>query len=100
MSEEKNYFAKGVEWPVIGFMAVVHIVPVVLCILYPSWPGVVSFLILYLITGLGVTIGYHRKLTHSSFDSPMWVNKVLAVMGLLSGEGPPVFLGSLAPKAS
>lgn len=98
MSEEKNYFAKGVEWPVIGFMAVVHIVPVVLCILYPSWPGVVSFLILYLITGLGVTIGYHRKLTHSSFDSPMWVNKVLAVMGLLSGEGPPVFWVALHRK--
>jgi len=46
---------------------------------------------LLILTGLGVTVGYHRLLTHGSFQTKSWVAKVLTVCGLLSGEGPPIF---------
>jgi stearoyl-CoA desaturase (delta-9 desaturase) len=98
MKNNNDRFANGIEWPVMVFMVVVHLLAIALCFLYPSFEGLVMFLILYLITGLGVTVGYHRKLTHSSFDSANWVNNVLAVMGLLSGEGPPIFWVSLHRK--
>jgi stearoyl-CoA desaturase (delta-9 desaturase) len=42
----------------------------------------------YVLTGLGVTIGYHRLLTHRSFEAPRPVRALLAVLGSMSVEGP------------
>jgi stearoyl-CoA desaturase (delta-9 desaturase) len=41
----------------------------------------------YIVTGLGVTVGYHRLLTHRSFDAPPLVRSFLAVLGSMSVEG-------------
>ncbi len=46
------------------------------------------FLIFYVITGLGVTIGFHRLLTHRSFESPSAVRVVFAVAGSMALQGP------------
>jgi fatty-acid desaturase len=72
-------------------LGVVHAAALVLGILFFTWQGAILAIALYLVNGLGVTVGYHRRLTHQSFDAPPWMDKVLAVAGLLSGEGPPVF---------
>jgi stearoyl-CoA desaturase (Delta-9 desaturase) len=42
---------------------------------------------LYLVTGLGVTIGFHRLLTHRSFTAAPALRVVLAVAGSMSFEG-------------
>src|SRR3954462_1079121 len=42
---------------------------------------------LYLITGLGVTVGFHRLLTHRSFQTHPWVERTFAVLGSLSVQG-------------
>jgi stearoyl-CoA desaturase (delta-9 desaturase) len=41
----------------------------------------------YLVTGLGVTIGFHRLLTHRSFTAAPALRVVLAVAGSMSFEG-------------
>ncbi len=87
--------ANGLEWPIVAFLGAVHALALILCVAFPSWQGLVVLVALYLITGLGVTVGYHRKITHQSFRSPQWVEYVLAVLGLLSGEGPPVFWAAI-----
>ncbi len=46
------------------------------------------FLIMYLPTGFGVTIGFHRMLTHRSFKTSAWMRGLLAVMGTMAVEGP------------
>lgn len=43
---------------------------------------------LYLITGFGVTIGYHRFATHRGFQSGPVVEFVLLVLGSMAVEGP------------
>ncbi len=48
---------------------------------------VVLLVTLYLFTGLGITVGYHRLLTHRAFDAPMWVKGVFAVAGSMAIEG-------------
>jgi stearoyl-CoA desaturase (Delta-9 desaturase) len=59
-----------------------------------SWEGllrpsdVVVFGILYVLTGLGVTVGFHRHLTHRSFKTRPAVRAVLAVLGSAAIEGP------------
>jgi len=41
----------------------------------------VLFFILYLVTGLGITVGYHRLAAHRSFDCPDWVKVLLLIAG-------------------
>jgi stearoyl-CoA desaturase (Delta-9 desaturase) len=49
---------------------------------------VAIFLALYVPTGLGVTVGFHRLLTHRSFTTFPWMRGILAVLGTMSVEGP------------
>ena len=41
----------------------------------------------YLFTGLGVTIGFHRLLTHGSFRTPQWVKVTFATAGSMAVQG-------------
>ncbi|MBI2826119.1 MAG: fatty acid desaturase [Planctomycetia bacterium] len=54
-----------------------------------TWKGLLLTLILGWFTGaVGITLGYHRCLTHGSFSSYQWVRRTLAFIGGLAGEGP------------
>jgi stearoyl-CoA desaturase (Delta-9 desaturase) len=52
------------------------------------WRDVAIFLIMYVPTGLGVTVGFHRLLTHRSFKTSSWLRGLLAVLGTMAVEGP------------
>jgi fatty-acid desaturase len=57
-----------------------------------SWPGFVAFLILYFMTGcLGVTLCYHRLLSHRSFKTHKLIRGFLMLCGTLSFEGAPAW---------
>ena len=43
--------------------------------------------VMYLLTGLGITVGYHRLLTHRAFQSYPWVERTFAVLGSMSVQG-------------
>jgi stearoyl-CoA desaturase (Delta-9 desaturase) len=43
--------------------------------------------VMYLLTGLGVTVGFHRLLTHRAFQTYKWFERVWAVLGSLAVEG-------------
>ncbi|HEV3318619.1 MAG TPA: acyl-CoA desaturase [Solirubrobacteraceae bacterium] len=55
-------------------------------LLRPS--DLVVFAIMYLLTGLGVTVGFHRLFTHRSFKTSPALRGVFAVMGSAAIEGP------------
>ena len=46
-----------------------------------SWLAWAQFFIMYIITGLGITVGYHRLLAHRSFACPTWVKGVILIAG-------------------
>jgi stearoyl-CoA desaturase (Delta-9 desaturase) len=46
------------------------------------------FLAFYTVAGLGVTVGFHRLLTHQSFKAKPWASNVLAVAGSMAIQGP------------
>jgi stearoyl-CoA desaturase (Delta-9 desaturase) len=48
---------------------------------------VAIFGVMYLITAVGVTVGFHRLLTHRAFQSYKWVERSFAVLGSLSVQG-------------
>ena len=47
----------------------------------------VVLVVMYLITALGITVGFHRLLTHRAFASYPWVERTFAVLGSLSVQG-------------
>ncbi|TDD78019.1 acyl-CoA desaturase [Actinomadura darangshiensis] len=53
-----------------------------------SWADVAIAVTGYVITGFGVTVGFHRYLTHGSFKAGRPLRTALAVAGSLSIEGP------------
>jgi stearoyl-CoA desaturase (Delta-9 desaturase) len=52
------------------------------------WHDLVVFLIVYAITGLGVTVGFHRLLTHRGFDTSPFMRGAFAAAGSMAVEGP------------
>jgi stearoyl-CoA desaturase (delta-9 desaturase) len=52
------------------------------------WPDLIVLGIMYTLTGLGVTVGFHRLLTHRSFKTTRGVRALLAVLGSMAVEGP------------
>jgi stearoyl-CoA desaturase (Delta-9 desaturase) len=52
------------------------------------WSDLVVFAITYLPIGLGVTVGFHRLLTHRSFKTSPFLRGVLAALGSAAIEGP------------
>jgi stearoyl-CoA desaturase (delta-9 desaturase) len=44
--------------------------------------------VMYLLTALGVTVGYHRLFTHRSFEAAVPLQYVLAVLGSMAAQGP------------
>jgi stearoyl-CoA desaturase (Delta-9 desaturase) len=52
------------------------------------WPDLVVLAITYLLTGLGVTVGFHRLFTHRSFKTSQPLRALLAVLGSAAIEGP------------
>lgn len=42
----------------------------------------------YALTGLGITLGYHRLLTHRSFRVPKWLEYTWAILGSMALQGP------------
>jgi stearoyl-CoA desaturase (delta-9 desaturase) len=52
------------------------------------WRDIAIFLIMYIPVGLGVTVGFHRLLTHRSFKTSAPMRGLLGVLGTMSVEGP------------
>src|SRR5256714_1019014 len=53
-----------------------------------SWVHLGLLLGMYVLTGLGITIGYHRLFTHKAFEARLPLKPPLAVLGSMAVEGP------------
>jgi len=71
----------------------------VLCSLYAlwtlghdpvTWREVALFAGLYVLTGLGTTLGLHRLLTHRSFETSPAVKLVFLILGAMANQGRPI----------
>jgi stearoyl-CoA desaturase (delta-9 desaturase) len=69
--------------PFIGFLAAM----VLLWEEFVGWTNLAILVGAYILTGIGVTVGYHRLLTHRSFKTFPVVRYGLAVLGSLAIEG-------------
>ncbi len=54
-----------------------------------TWTDVIIGAVFYVISGLGITVGFHRYLTHGSFKAKRWLRVTLAVAGAMAIQGAP-----------
>jgi stearoyl-CoA desaturase (Delta-9 desaturase) len=52
-----------------------------------DWTDLGILAAMYLITAVGITVGFHRLLTHRAFQTYAWLERTFAVMGSLAVEG-------------
>ena len=72
---------------IVPFLAVIVAIPIA----WGGWLGwsdVLIMVVMYAISGHGVTVGFHRLFTHKSFKPNRAVKIALAVAGSLAIEGP------------
>ncbi len=74
----------GVMLPFLGFVAAV----VLLWNTLVDWSDLAVMLLMYVSSGYGVTLGFHRLLTHRSFQTFKPVEYTLAILGSIAVQGP------------
>jgi stearoyl-CoA desaturase (delta-9 desaturase) len=57
--------------------------------------AVLVFIFSYFWHGFGVTIGYHRLITHHSFRCPKWIEYAFVLPGYLAFEGTPIWWAAI-----
>ncbi|MBV8859348.1 MAG: fatty acid desaturase [Acidobacteria bacterium] len=74
---------------------VVNLTTTVLACVLPfyfySRSAIAAFLAFYMVTSLGLTLGYHRLFAHRSFEVPRWLAYVIASCGYLAIQRGPIF---------
>jgi stearoyl-CoA desaturase (delta-9 desaturase) len=53
-----------------------------------GWTDIILAVVFYYISGLGITVGYHRYFTHGSFKANRPLKIALAIAGSMAIEGP------------
>ncbi|NEQ34536.1 MAG: acyl-CoA desaturase [Leptolyngbya sp. SIO4C5] len=79
------------NWPTIFFFAIIH----ALALLAPwffSWSALGIMVFLHWLFGsIGICLGYHRLLTHRSFQVSKPLEYIIATIGALALQGGPIF---------
>jgi stearoyl-CoA desaturase (delta-9 desaturase) len=52
-----------------------------------TWLDLAILAVMYVLVGFGVTIGFHRMLTHRAFETKPWLRATFAILGSMSVQG-------------
>lgn len=82
---------KRFDLRVLSILITVHVLAIVLPWFTFTWAGLATFFIMYFVTGcLGITVCYHRMLTHPGFETYFPIRWFFTLCGMAAGEGGPV----------
>jgi stearoyl-CoA desaturase (Delta-9 desaturase) len=63
-----------------------------------GWFEVAIFFAMFLVSGLGITVGYHRLFSHRAMRARAWVRLMLGIMGAMGMQGPILYWVSIHRK--
>lgn len=87
----KARFPHGVNWYNVGWMALMN-VGAIAAFWHLSWVGLAITVVLHFVTAcLGVTLGYHRLLTHGSLIVAAPLKYFFSMCGMIAAEGSPLY---------
>lgn len=80
---QRRHFLLFDVMPFVGTVAAVALLP-----FWPiGVPELVAFTSMWLVSGLGMTAGYHRLFAHKTYQARPWVRTMLAIWGATAGQG-------------
>jgi sn-2 palmitoyl-lipid 9-desaturase len=81
----------SLDWIAVFFFGSVHLV-VLLAPWFFSWSALgVTLFLHWLFGSIGICLGFHRLLSHRSFQVPQWLEYAIALIGALALQGGPIF---------
>lgn len=77
------------SWIVIAYFSLIHLAALLAFLpQFFSWKAVgVAFLLYWITGGIGITLGFHRCISHRSFTAPKWLEYVFVLCGTLACQG-------------
>ncbi|MBP9680923.1 MAG: fatty acid desaturase [Bacteriovorax sp.] len=76
------------HWGNIFGITLIHLLALI-AIPFFTWEALaVCLIIFFVLSPIGVTLTYHRLLSHRSFKVPQWLEYTLATIGAFTGQGP------------
>lgn len=81
----------SLDWVAVVFFGSIHLLT--LCApWFFSWSALgVTLLLHWLFGSIGICLGYHRLLSHRSFQVPKWLEYTITFIGALALQGGPIF---------
>lgn len=80
-----------ISWPFVLFFVLVHLLAIA-AFWFFSWSALAVTLLLHWFFGsIGICLGYHRLLSHRSFQVPRWLEYAISIVGALAMQGGPIF---------
>lgn len=74
----------------LGVIAAIHLLALTAPFSF-TWTGLIVCVVMYYVTGsLGITLCFHRLLTHRSYRTPKWIEYVLTFFGVSALQGGPI----------
>ena len=82
---------EGINWLTMTVLIVFHL-GALAALFFFTWQRLTVMLALYVVAiNVGIGMCYHRLLTHRGYQTPKWLEYVMAVCATLSLEGGPIF---------
>lgn len=80
-----------VLWSYVFALSTIHIIALLALVPYFfTWSGLILAIAGHFLFGMmGITIGYHRLLTHRGFTCPKWLEHTLALLGMCNLQDSP-----------
>jgi len=94
-TEARDSGRTKLDWPSVIVLVTVHAGGVLCFVVAPNVRAVVLFVVFQFLAGFGVTVGFHRLLSHRSFECDRWLERVWATLGTMALLGGPVFWAGL-----
>jgi stearoyl-CoA desaturase (delta-9 desaturase) len=88
-TEQTRFMKIGVLILVVAPLLAVVVATVYLWQRYVFASDILLLLVFYSITAFGITIGFHRMLTHAGFRTPDWLRALFLIAGCMAIEGSP-----------
>lgn len=84
------YPQRSLNWSIISNLTVQHVGALLAPFTFSPTVLVLTLFLHWFVGSLGITLGYHRLLTHRSFKTHKWLEYTLATIGCLAAEGGPI----------
>ena len=91
MKKQVNMNTSKYNWSMVFFLTILPLVGIVGTSIYIYYNGIIwqepiLLLFLWFISGMGITMGYHRLFSHKSYQTNVFMEWVLMIFGSLALE--------------